>query len=322
VEHPLTPLAALRARPRHLVVVNPNAGRNRHQRLIRAIAGAFAARGAAFDLVETEGPGHATQLARAGVEGGYGAIVAVGGDGTIGEVVAGVAGSPIPIGIIPRGTGNQLASNLGIPFPAEAAVGVIVDGYTEAMDLGRLGDGRLFTVAAGAGWDAAVMHATTREMKERWGYAAYLLAALRTGTTPPISLFRIVADGRLLEVPASMVLVANMGQIAAALRSWLFQLAPDANHKDGKLDVVVFAPRHLPDVARLLWGMARRVYPGDERLLFIQCEHVSVEADPDVFTEVDGEPLGRTPLDVGIVREAVRVLVPDPGRVPTGLIQG
>jgi len=296
VEHPLIPVGGLQRGPRHLVVVNPNAGRNRHVRLLRGIGGAFAARRAAFDLVETEGPGHATELARAAVQAGYGAVVAVGGDGTIGEVVAGVAGSEVPVGIVPRGTGNQLASNLGIPFSAEAAVETIVNGYSEPMDLGRLGDGRLFTVAAGAGWDAAVMHATTREMKERWGYAAYLIAALRTGTTPPISLFRIVADGRSLEVPASMVLVANMGQIAAALRSWLFQLAPDANHQDGKLDVVIFAPRHLPDVAALLWAMGRRAYPGDDRLLFIQCEHVSIQADPDVFTEVDGEPLGRTPL--------------------------
>lgn len=311
MDHPLTPPApAFLPGPRHLVVVNPNAGKNRTERLVRALAGAFAARRAAFDLVETEGPGHATVLSRAAVQAGYGVVVAVGGDGTIGEVVAGVAGSAVPVGIVPRGTGNQLACNLGIPYAAEAAVEVIVRGHAEPMDLGRLGDGRLFTVAAGAGWDAAVMHATTREMKERWGYAAYVISALRSGINPPISHFRIVADGTPLEVPASMVLVANMGQIAAKLRTLLLQVAPGASHQDGKLDVVIFAPRHLPDVARLLWRMASRSYPGDDRLLFIQCEQVSVAAKPDVHTEVDGEPLGETPMEVGIVREGVRVIVP------------
>jgi diacylglycerol kinase (ATP) len=312
VEHPLTTPGDVVRGARHLLIVNPRAGRVRTERLIRGLAGAFAARRAVFDLVETEGPGHATELARAAVAAGYGRVVAVGGDGTIGEVVAGVAGTAVPMGIIPRGTGNQLASNLGLPFAIEPATEVVLSGYSEPMDLGVLGDGRLFTVAAGAGWDAAVMHATTREMKERWGYGAYLVSALRTGITPPISRFRIVADGVPLDVPASMVLVANMGQIAASLRSLLFQLAPGANHQDGKLDVVVFAPRHLPDVANLLWRMARRSYPGDDRLLFIQCQHVTVDADPGVFTEVDGEPLGRTPLEVGIVRDGVRVMVPRP----------
>lgn len=311
MDHPLiAPAPALVPGPRHLLVVNPKAGKHRTEQLVRALAGAFAARRAAFDLVETEGPGHATHLARAAVGAGYGAVVAVGGDGTIAEVVAGVAGSAVPVGIVPRGTGNQLACNLGIPYAAEAAAEVVVQGFSEAMDLGRLVDGRLFAVAAGAGWDAAVMHATTRDMKERWGYAAYLISAMRHGINPPASLFRITANGETVEVPAAMVLVANMGQIAARLRRLVFQVAPGADHRDGKLDVVIFAPRHLPDVARLLWGMASRRYPGDDRLLFIQCESVTVAADPDVYTEVDGEPLGRTPLEVGIVRDAVRVIVP------------
>ena len=295
---------------RHLVVVNPAAGQADTNRAVRALGAAFAARRAGFDILETRGAGDAEEMARMGARAGYRSVVAVGGDGTVGEVITGLAGTGIPLGIVPKGTGNQLAVNLGIPQAVESAVDVVVSGRAAPIDLGRLADGRYFAVTAGAGWDAAIMAAATRELKDRWGFGAYLYAGLRTGITPPSTLYRITADGATLEVNAAMVLVANMGHFASRLLSLDFSIAPGVSFQDGKLDVCIFAPRNLTDVAAMLWRMARRRYSGDNRLLYLQAEEIHIETDSPVVTETDGEPIGVTPLSVRAVAGGVSVLVP------------
>jgi len=170
---------------RNLVVVNPAAGQSDTDRVLRLLAGAFSVRHAGFDVVETGGPGDAVRFAREAAAQGYRAVVAVGGDGTVAEVITGLAGSGVPVGIVPKGTGNQVAFNLGIPRGVEAAVDVVVNGVAAPMDLGQVIGGRYFAVAAGTGWDAAIVHLATRELKDRWGFGAYVYAALRVGITPP-----------------------------------------------------------------------------------------------------------------------------------------
>jgi diacylglycerol kinase (ATP) len=295
---------------RTLVVLNPAAGQESPDRVRRAIGGAFAARGASFDVAETAGADDARRYAADGAAMGYRAVVAVGGDGTVGEVITGLAGTGVPLGIIPQGTGNQVAFNLGLPRTVEQAVETIVNGVAQPMDLGRLGDGRYFALAAGAGWDAAVIAAATREMKDRWGFGAYLYAGLRVGLAARPSLYRVEADGETLEVEAAMVLVANMGSFASILPAVGMQIAPTVSFQDGKLDVCVFAPRTLTDVAAVLWRMARRRYAGDDRMLFLQASRIRITAEPEVVTEVDGELLDRTPLEAEAVPAGIHVLVP------------
>lgn len=293
---------------RTLVVLNPTAGQEDPARVRRQIGGALAVRGAPFDLLETAGPGDAERFARQAVALGYRAVVAAGGDGTIAEVITGLAGSSVPLGIIPRGTGNQLAANLGIPADVEGAIEVIVDGAPRAIDIGQLEGGRYFALMAGAGWDAEVMAACTRELKHRWGFGAYLFAGFRTSVTPPSALFRITADGRELEVRAATVLIANAGHLFHELFPVDVQIAPETSFEDGLLDVCIFAPRTLTDVAAVLWRVARRQYSGDERLLYFQARHIRVETDPPVVAQVDGDCVGDTPLDARIVPGGVRVL--------------
>jgi YegS/Rv2252/BmrU family lipid kinase len=305
--HPYGPYAR-----RTLVVLNPAAGQESPDRVRRALGAAFAARGASFDVAETAGAGDAERYARDGAELGYRAVVAVGGDGTVGEVITGLAGSGVPLGIVPQGTGNQVAFNLGLPRPVEQAVHVAVNGVAQPMDLGRLADGRYFALAAGAGWDAAVIAAATREMKDRWGFGAYLYAGLRVGLGARPALYSVTADGETLEVEAAMVLVANMGSFASILPAVGMQIAPTVSFHDGKLDVCIFAPRNLTDVAAVLWRMARRRYAGDDRMLFLQAARIRIDAAPAVVTEVDGELLGQTPMEIDVVPGGIHVLVPGP----------
>jgi len=295
---------------RSLVVLNPAAGQEDTDRVLRLLAGAFAVRRAGFDLVETRGPHDAERFAREAVAAGYRAVVAVGGDGTVGEVITGLAGTGVPLGIVPKGTGNQVAFNLGIPRGVEAAVDVVVNGVPTPVDLGQVVGGRYFAVGAGAGWDAQVVATATRELKDRWGFGAYLYAALKVGTVPPSATYRITADDEVLEVQAAMVVVANMGVVVSNPPVLNVRFAPNGSHFDGKLDVCVFAPRTLPQAAALAWRMYRQRYAGDDRMLYLQASDVIVESDPPVFTETDGDVLAETPLHVRSVPGGVTVLVP------------
>lgn len=273
----------------------------------RQIGGAFAVRGAGFDLVETAAPGDAAELAREAVRLGYGAVVAAGGDGTIAEVITGLAGSSTELGIIPLGTANLVAANLGIPTGVDRAVETLVNGKPMPMDVGQLGDGRYFALIAGAGWDAEVMQAATREMKDRLGFGAYLLAAARKAVTPPSALFRITADDQHFEIRAATVLVANVGQIFHTILPLELQIAPATSISDGLLDVCIFAPRSLPDVAAVLWRVASKRYAGDDRMIFLQAREIRIESDPPVIAQVDGDVTGETPLVARAVPGGVRV---------------
>lgn len=297
---------------RTLVILNPAAGQEEPSRVRRRIGGAFAVRSAPFDIVETTGAGDAEMLAREAVSRGYRAVAAAGGDGTIAEVITGLAGTGVPLGIIPQGTANQVASNLGVPPDIERAVEVVVNGVPAPMDLGQLDDGRYFALIAGAGWDAEVMSSATRELKDRWGFGAYLLAGLRSVITPPSAAFTITADGQTFEINAATVLLANVGQIFADVIPVNFRIAPGVSFSDGLLDVCIFAPRTLPDVATVLWRVASRRYVGDERIIYLQAREISIVSDPPVITQLDGDCVGETPLTARAVPAGVQVLVRGP----------
>ncbi|MBI4409836.1 MAG: diacylglycerol kinase family lipid kinase [Gemmatimonadetes bacterium] len=296
---------------RIFIVLNPTAGQDAPARLRRAIGRAFAARGALFDLVETRYAGHATELTRVAVMRGYRAVCVVGGDGTIAEAATALAGTEVPLALIPRGTANQLARNLKIPTRLDAAVEVATRGAPTPMDLGRI-DGRAFALVAGAGYDAAVMATATRPLKDRWGFAAYVYAAVKAAIHATPARFHVVADGREVEVSAVSVMIANIGELFTAFLPFGLPLVPHParSWQDGLLDVLVVAPRNLPDLAAVLWRAARRKFSGDDRLLHFQAREVWIQAEPVVPVEIDGDTVGETPVTASVLRQGIRVLTP------------
>ncbi len=296
---------------RTLVLVNPAAGQEDPVRLRRRLGGAFAARGARFDMVETGYPGHATELAREAATLGYRACCVVGGDGTLAEVATGLARTSCLLGLVPQGTGNQVAQNLGIPRSLERAVETVVHGRPTPLDLGLVGE-RAFALVVGAGYDAAVMAAATRPLKERFGFAAYIIASLREAVNVTPAEFQIVADGRELTVRAASVLLANMAELFAPYLRFRIPLAPHRGPtwRDGLLDVVVLAPGSLAGFAAVLWRAARRQFDGDDRLIHLQAEEVRIVSDPPVAVQIDGDADGFTPVFARTLHDGVRILVP------------
>lgn len=297
------------AAERFLVLINPHADGGRSSNLRRRIAGALADREVPFDLMEADDAATAVELSRRAARAGYRAVVAVGGDGTVAQALRGTAGTEVPVAILPFGTGNQLANNFGIPSSLEGSIKTAVEGAVESIDLGRI-NGEYFALIAGAGLDADVMADATTELKSKLGFGAYLYSGLKNVMTPRKAEYHIVADGREVRVQATMVLLANVGQLAAGGFPVEVKVGPRVSFRDGLIDVCIYAPRNLPEMARMLWKVARQEFAGDDRMIFLQARNVRVEADPPVAAQIDGEPRGETPIEADAVPLAGRILVP------------
>lgn len=297
---------------RTFVILNPAAGHVRARQLRERVRAAFAGHHHGIELVETRGPGHATELAREAAALGYRVVCAVGGDGTLAETATALAGTGTPMAIVPRGTANQLAANLGIPRDVEAAVRLAVHGTPIDVDVGTI-DGRIFALAAGAGFDAAVMARATRELKERWGFGAYIYAMVKEAAPLPRSRFHITADGHELRVEAMSVIIANVGAIFAAFPPMRMPVTPEPETalSDGMLDLVILEPTSAPRFTGLLLRLAFRGF-GGEGLLHLRAREIRVEAEPAAPFEIDGDFVGHTPFTAAVLPRALRILAPAP----------
>lgn len=296
---------------RFLVLVNPRAsgGHGDASSLRRRLAAAFVDHEVPFDFVQAESAEDAMAICRQAAEAGYRAVAAAGGDGTVAAAIRGTAGREVPVAILPFGTGNQLATNFGVPQSLEGSVRVAVEGRVEPIDLGWI-RGQYFALISGAGMDAETMAEATQELKHRLGPLAYVYAGLKQAISPRTADFRIRVDEDEMEIRATMVLVANVGLVAAQPLPLEFKVGPKVSFQDGLLDVCIFGPRNLPEAARTLWKLARHDYEEDERMIFMQARTVRVESDPVLPVQVDGEPSGETPVEAEVRPSAGRILVP------------
>ena len=182
-------------------------------------------------------------------------MLVCGGDGTVREVCAELAGTGIPVGIVPAGTGNLLARNLAIPLFLRSAIDVALNGQDRAIDLVEVsGDGfedTHFMVMAGMGFDAAIMEGVNEDIKSRVGWIAYVLSGLKSLMSPVVKVEIAVDGGEFTTYRAVTVVVGNVGFLQAGM-----PLLPDAAIDDGVLDVVVLHPKRflswIPLAARVL----------------------------------------------------------------------
>jgi diacylglycerol kinase (ATP) len=294
---------------RAVVITNPNASRAAVRGLAPALA-RLRAGGLAVELARTDAPGHGEQLAREALAGGADLLIAHGGDGTIMEVAAAVVGTRTPVGILPAGTGNRLADNLGIGRGQRAATETILRGRVRAIDLGRFisaeGKLRYFAVAAGCGADAETMHLASPRWKRILGIGAYVGAALRTAAALRRADVRIETDDGIHEMPAVMVMVANCGGIVPFTPPFSPRIVPD----DGYFDVVILDARTFQDAAlavtRLLVGRP----DGERAITFLRARRAHVVATPDLPAQADGEPAGRSPFTAELIAGGLTVLAP------------
>ena len=295
-----------------LLIVNPAARRAaRHEPEARA---ALERLGIAYEVARTERAGHAAELAGA-AHGAYDAVFALGGDGTTMEVVGALAGTGVPVGALPGGTGNLVARTLGTPLRGAHAVEALATGTTALIDLGvataTAPDGSLvvrrFAFAAGVGIDARMIEETPARLKRRLGVLAYALTAGRALLARDDFTAHVVVDGETMRRDASSVMVVNFGAVLGDL----FWFGPGIRHDDGRLDLCLFSPRTTRDALRVLWRLSRRDFREDRALVYRPGVSMRVETDPPRTVEADGEVIGRTPLEVRVEPLAATLLIPE-----------
>lgn len=292
---------------RALLIVNPASRRG--VRDLARVEAALSACGVAHHTRRAAGPGDAGDLARV-VATSYDAVFALGGDGTIIEVLGALAGSAVPVGPLAAGTGNLLVRALGIPLDPARAVGALCAGHVRAIDLARLEAGGHFAVAAGIGIDVRMLERTSPSRKRRFGVGAYIVAGAGAaiGASARGARFsaRIEVDGAVHHVEALSILVANVGSVL----NGAITLAPGARPDDGALDVAVYSPHTLSQAVRVAWRMLRGRFPDDGLTSFYRGRHIRVVTEPLRRTEADGELLRAGVLDATVLPGAGRMLVP------------
>lgn len=232
-------------------------------------------------------------------------VIAAGGDGTVAEVMAAAHGRPVAVGIVPRGTANIVARELGLPTGWRQGLRRILHRYPHArpVDLARVNDG-YSVLAAGMGFDALVMRRTPRGLKFWLGRVAYLFVGAWMIPVAPAFHCVIRADGEEFALDATMVLVANAGMLGGGP----FRFAPGISIDDGWLDLCIYRPASMAGRARVLWSIASgRADPSD--VLQRRVHSVEIKAADQPWHEVDGEVRRGNVVRAEIVPGGINVVV-------------
>jgi YegS/Rv2252/BmrU family lipid kinase len=270
------------------VVLNPVKIPDRGQ--FKAMVSSMAAESGYSEVLwwETTEEDTGFRMAHEAAVAGASVVLAVGGDGTLRAVCDELAGTGIPVGIVPAGTGNLLARNIGIPLYLRAAVDVGLNGQDRAIDMVRVSgdnmDDATFLVMAGMGFDAAIMAGVNENIKKRVGWLAYVLSALKALMFPTLRLEISVDDGPFTKHRARTVVIGNVGNLQGGM-----PLMPHAQIDDGHIDVVLLYPRRflswLPLAARILTKSAG----DDTSLTRLRGRSVVVRSSSETPREFDGD---------------------------------
>jgi len=289
---------------RIVIIFNPAAGARRRSRLHAALD-LLRGIGLRLEVIETRQRGDASRLARDAASGG-GTIVAAGGDGTIAEVAAGIVGSDAALGVLPLGTANVFALELGIPLSAENAAVVLAMGRTVPFRPGRSrgsdASEQLFVQMLGAGLDAAVVHALPPRLKRALGKGAYALQTVREIARHDAAPLRVVADGK--ELHAHSVVVTK-GRLYAGR----FIIAPEANARGDDFHVVALPQPRRSDAIRHAAALPLGLLPRLPEARILRASAITIEGTGGPV-QADGDPIGILPAQIRPASEVIRIVVP------------
>jgi diacylglycerol kinase (ATP) len=310
------------------LIYNPASGQYsaRRAKTIRSVIAVLHDAGIEAEALETDAPGSARSLAKAAMRNGYDTIIACGGDGTVHEVLQCLVGTQVALGVVPLGTANALAKDLGLGTSPVNAVRKLLTARPTPVPVGRIffhdpngaERSRYFTVAAGVGADALLMASMDAGLKRRFGYLLYVVEATRIWATNTFPLFRASFkfhqdEPRVSEV--SQLLAIRVRSFGGVLGT----LAPGATVRNGSLNLITFRTRSRFRYLRFLLAVVagRHTFSEDVELLevaSVDCRTRNGSKNP-IFVEADGEVLGALPARMEVSTEKLMLLVP-PGAQP------
>lgn len=286
------------------LVVNPSSGRGRAGRIAPKIGERLVARGCSVETLTSTSAGHASELA-AQAAAKHDVVAAVGGDGMVAFVAQGVLGTEAALGIVPAGTGNDLAANLGYTRrkPMDAC-DVLAFGPVRRIDVGRIEGGRAFLCVAGGGFDSEVNRAANRIRRLR-GTAVYLVAVIKTLRSFEPARFSLTLDDRQRSFDGFFVAVGNAASYGGGMR-----ITPDAKLDDGVFDVCIVHAMSRP----ALLGQLPRLFTGGhvrhKAVEIARARRVRIETDRPLYLYADGEEVGPLPVTLTVDPAALDVVAP------------
>ena len=291
-----------------LAVFNPAAGARRRRRLTRALD-TMLGLGMRPELAETEGPGNAERLAREGAARGEALVIAAGGDGTIAEVASGIAGSDASLGVLPLGTANVLAWELGLAMRPEDAAGRLASGRMVELRPGLAcfadGRARLFVQMLGAGFDAAVVRDLDLGLKRRIGKAAYVLETLRQLRRYDFAPIAATVDGQTRHATSAII---TKGRLYAGR----FRLAPEAKQGEPGFHVALFSARGWLSTAILGAALPLNLLPVMPGMRLLRASRVELQGPEiqvgGVPVQADGDAAGTLGVTVADMTGLLRLI--------------
>jgi len=299
--------------PGHVqVIFNPISGRAGSRGVMDGLSRRMSQAGLPVSIHTTRGPGEARSVARRSGENNVAALVVCGGDGTISEVVSGLAGNNVPILLIPGGTENLLAKYFGIQLDAASLWQVFRQGRTIDLDV-ALYNGQRFLLVAGAGPDAEVVRRLSQQRRGHISYWSYVKPVLETLMQYQHASLSVEADGILVHQGPAWVLIGNVPQYAMNLQV-LHRARPD----DGLLDLCIVPCRGHVRMLWHLWKTLLHEHEDSLAVIYRQARHIRVSSDDRVPLEVDGDFAGWLPAEFSIASEKARFMVPSQWQMPNG----
>jgi len=326
------------------IIYNPFSGQVAVRHELREVAAFLNRQGWDVSVKETSGALEATHLARRAVERGAGVVIAAGGDGTVNEVANGLVGTGAALGVLPVGTSNSWAIQMGIPalkpmhpgttvvklitsledrldYPLPGnyyrsvllgAARVLLEGRVVAVDVGEAA-GRYFLMWAGIGIDAAIIESVTLREKKALGSWAFVFKAIGSGLHYSETGVTLGLDGSVIKLGTSLIVVSNIqlygGVMAIGARAYV---------NDGKLDVCVFKGQgFFTFVSQALEVLSHR-HLQDAKMEYYQCSEITVESTRPLPVHLDGDLFTRTPVSIRTLPSALKVVVPEV--LPAGLL--
>jgi diacylglycerol kinase (ATP) len=308
---------------RAYLIWNPMAGQRPSQRPLEEAVDVLEAAGWSVRMFQASQLGDSTRLARQAVRDGVEVAIAAGGDGTVNAVANGLVGSDVAMAVLPLGTGNVWAKELGLPgwvppyrHPVREAAQGLLGASVRQIDLGRAND-CYFLLWVGVGFDAEVAHEVEplMEMKRRLGNVLYAVSGLSLALSFAGTRSTLVVDGQPLRRRVVMVVISNIQLYGGGL----FKLAPAAHLDDGHLDVFVFRGQGPLATFHHFFSVLTQYHMQDPQMNHYRARRIQVYPDQPLAIQVDGDPHGQTPLRVEVVPRALRVLVP--ASAPASLFQ-
>lgn len=287
-----------------LFIVNPRAGVDRIKAIEAALQKHLDHQQYTYRIEQTQYPKHGTEIARAAAASGVDVVVAVGGDGSLNDIIQGIRHTATVLGVIPMGSGNGMARSAGIPLKLEAAIKVLNKNNVHAIDTGLVDGKRLFISNAGVGFDAVVTEAFAQSKKRGfWSYVGIIKKKIWSYKPKE---WTIELDGKIIREKAFMITVANATQLG-----YNFQIAPIALMNDGYFDVVIIKkhPKLLSGIIGL--QAFTDTLLNNRYVHHYRAKTVKIANDGNRLMQMDGETIDCKPvIHIEMQEKSIQLLCP------------